>query len=250
MDEKEEHKNQTPDSTELLARRLQSLLDEQWEADPQEETPHEEKVEEMPPKVPGEATVSSGHDPTELKSGMTLFHDVVYILAVVVLSFTFFIRMSRVEGNSMNPTLVDHDRMLLLSSMWYRDPQRGDIVVARIPEFSRDPIVKRVIAVEGDTVNIDFQNGIVYVNGEAIEEPYIKEPTYTQFFDQGLEFPVEIEAGHVFLMGDNRNDSYDSRYAVIGQVDKRYILGKAFMLVFPGWDSASGVNFSRIGLVK
>lgn len=177
-----------------------------------------------------------------------LFHDLVYILAAVVLVFTFFVRMSRVEGDSMNPTLVNHDRMLLLSNVWYTSPQRGDIVVARIPEFSKDPIVKRVIAVEGDTVYIDFENGVVYVNGVALEELYVKEPTYRSFGQDGMTYPMVIEKGHVFLMGDNRNDSYDSRYGIIGQVDQRCILGKAFFITLPGKDSGSR-DLSRFGLV-
>ena len=179
-----------------------------------------------------------------------LFHDLVYILAAVVLVFTFFVRMSRVEGDSMNPTLVNHDRMLLLSNVWYTSPQRGDIVVARIPEFSKDPIVKRVIAVEGDTVYIDFDNGVVYVNGVALDEPYVKEPTYRSFELDGMTYPMVIEKGHVFLMGDNRNDSYDSRYGIIGQVDQRCILGKAFFITLPGKDSETGNrDLSRFGLI-
>ena len=179
-----------------------------------------------------------------------MFHDLVYILAVVVLLFTFFIRLSRVNGDSMYPTLVHEDRMLLLSSVWYQNPQRGDIVVARVQEFSKEPIVKRVIAVEGDTVDIDFDRGIVYVNGEALQEDYINELTTRQFYGEGITFPVTIEENHVFLMGDNRNDSYDSRYASIGQVDCRQILGKAMMIVFPGEDQVTDSReFSRLGPV-
>lgn len=234
------------DSTDALLRQMRQLLDEPW-------TP-ELEPEQTPPEQPADAPQAPTQVPKKPRSSrseqLLLVHDIVYILAAVVLVFTFFVRVSRVEGDSMYPTLVHHDRMLLLSSVWYQEPQRGDIVVARVPEFSRDPLVKRVIAVEGDTVNIDFNSGIVYVNGTALEEDYINERTYTQFYENGLTFPVTIEQGHVFLMGDNRNDSYDSRYAAIGQVDQRCILGKAILIAFPGNDVKTGNrDFSRIGIV-
>ena len=250
MSEEQGKQNQIPDSSEALSWRLQQLLDEDWS--PDEPRIHTMKPAEQPPEEPEQPRPSSrkrnrGEGVCEQ---MLMFHDLVYILAVVVLLFTFFIRMSRVEGDSMYPTLVHHDRMLLLSSVWYQNPEPGDIVVARIPAFSRDPIVKRVIATEGDTVDIDFENGIVYVNGEVLEEDYINELTTRQFYEEGLSFPVTVEDNHVFLMGDNRNDSYDSRYASIGLVDCRQILGKALMIVFPGADETTDSRFfSRLGPV-
>lgn len=209
-------------------------------------------MDEQKIKISGEPKAAGSPSAVRKRRGdwAVLFHDLVYILAAVVLVFTFFIRMSRVEGNSMYPTLVNHDRMLLLSNIWYTSPQRGDIVVARIPDFSEDPIVKRVIAVEGDTVFIDFDNGVVYVNGIALSEPYVKEPTYRSFEQNGMTYPLVIEKGHVFLMGDNRNDSTDSRYAVIGQVDQRCILGKAIFITVPGKDSETGSRDpGRFGLI-
>lgn len=192
------------------------------------------------------------HTPEERSRGALLFlRDIAYILAVLTILFTFFVRISRVKGDSMYPSLVNKDQTLLLSSIWYRQPQRGDIVVARVPQFSQDPIVKRVIAVEGDTVDIDFESGEVFVNGKVLEEPYINAPTNRSFGDQGTEFPLTVEKDHVFLMGDNRNDSYDSRYAAIGQVDQRCIMGKAVSLLWPGWDDAKqSLNLFRIGLIK
>ena len=148
----------------------------------------------------------------------------------------------------MNPTLVNHDRMMLLSNVWYSNPQRGDIVVARVPEFSSEPIVKRVIAVEGNTVNIDFISGVVFVNGQALEETYILSPTHNDFGAEGISYPLTVKKCHVFLMGDNRNDSYDSRYSGIGQVDKRNILGKVFFITSPGKDPNTGDrDLSRFG---
>lgn len=179
---------------------------------------------------------------------MTLLHDMVYILAAVALMFTFFVRLITVDGISMEPTLQAQDKVMLLSNVWYRHPQRGDVVVARIPEFSPDPIVKRVIAVEGDVVDIDFEEGTVSVNGQILEESYVSGPTNLQFHDAGIRFPVEIGEDCVFLMGDNRNVSYDSRFGSIGQVDRRNIMGKVIYLMLPGSDEeTSGPDFDRIG---
>jgi len=250
MSEEQKKDRQQTDSSADLSRRLDQLLDEEW-------SPDEPQIHTMRPIEQSSARPDPVSDTGKKRSRgegvcdqMLMLHDLVYILAVVVLLFTFFTRMSMVEGDSMYPTLVHHDRMILLSSVWYRNPQPGDIVVAQVSSFSKDPIVKRVIAVEGDTVDIDFDNGIVFVNGEALEESYINEPTYRQFYEEGLSFPVVIEENHVFLMGDNRNDSYDSRYAAIGTVDCREILGKALMIVFPGKDTVTEKwEFSRLGPV-
>lgn len=178
-----------------------------------------------------------------------LLHDLVYILAFVSVFFVFCVRMVTVDGTSMFPTLEHNDQVALLSNVFYRNPKQGDIVVARKAQFDSEPIVKRVIAVAGQTVDIDFEAGIVYVDGEALEEPYINEPTYRQFYDQGVRFPLTIEEGHVFLMGDNRNNSYDSRYALIGQVDTRCIMGKVLWILFPGQSDKYGTtrDFGRIG---
>ena len=187
---------------------------------------------------------------TRANGALLVLRDLVSILAVLTLVFTFAFRISRVEGSSMYPSLVNGDQMILTGSLLYREPQRGDVVAARIPGFSRDPIVKRVIAVEGDTVDIDFEAGTVSVNGRILEEPYINAPTHRSFGDQGTEFPLTVEKDHVFLLGDNRNDSYDSRYASIGQVDVRCILGRASALLWPGWDEIrEKLDLSRIGLI-
>lgn len=160
---------------------------------------------------------------------MTLLHDLVYILATVAIVFGFFVRVVTVDGDSMLPTLEDRDHVIMLNYLPYGEPQRGDVVVARIPGFSPDPIVKRVIAVSGDEVDIDFSGGTVSVNGEILCEDYISGPTNLHFGGDGVTFPLTVEDGCVFLMGDNRNDSYDSRYSPIGQVDTRYILGCVYL---------------------
>ena len=167
---------------------------------------------------------------------------------VVVAIFTFVIRMMGVDGHSMLNTLQHGDRLLVVNSMLYHDYQYGDIVILRKNGvFDDDPIVKRVIAVEGQTVDIDFAEGIVYVDGEALEEDYIRDPTYTA---EGTEFPLTVPEGSIFVMGDNRNGSSDSRDYRLGTVDTRYVIGKAAFLVFPGPDyETEKRDFKRIGVI-
>ena len=167
---------------------------------------------------------------------------------IVVAIFTFVIRMMGVDGHSMLNTLQHGDRLLVVNSMLYHDYKYGDIVILRKNGvFDDDPIVKRVIAVEGQTVDIDFAEGIVYVDGEALEEDYIREPTYTA---EGTEFPLTVPEGSIFVMGDNRNGSSDSRDYRLGTVDTRYVIGKAAVLIFPGPDSETEKrDFKRIGVI-
>ena len=167
---------------------------------------------------------------------------------VVVAIFTFVIRMMGVDGHSMLNTLQHGDRLLVVNSMLYHDYKYGDIVILRKDGvFDDDPIVKRVIAVEGQTVDIDFAEGIVYVDGEALEEDYIREPTYTA---EGTEFPLTVPEGSIFVMGDNRNGSSDSRDYRLGTVDTRYVIGKAAFLIFPGQDyETEKRDFKRIGVI-
>lgn len=168
------------------------------------------------------------------------------VLAVVVV-FTFAIRLIGVDGHSMVPTLQDGDRLLVLNSMLYHDYQYGDIVVLRKDSFLEEPIVKRVIATEGQTVDIDFTMGSVYVDGKLLKEDYINELT---FLEEGTEFPLTVPKGSIFVMGDNRNHSSDSRDSRLGTVDARYVIGKAVILAFPGPDEWTGKrSFERIGVI-
>ncbi len=178
-------------------------------------------------------------------------HDVVYILAVVLLIFTFFVRVVVVSGSSMFDTLADGDYLLLVNHPLCGELHQGDIVVASMERFEEgEPIVKRVIATEGQTVDIDFAKGIVYVDGVALDEPYTYTPTN---LEQGTAFPLTVDRGCVFLMGDNRNGSRDSRYPSIGQVDEREILGKAVLLMLPGTGEGEYSiprDYNRIGGLK
>lgn len=175
-------------------------------------------------------------------------HDIVYILAVILLLFTFCVRVVIVSGSSMFGTLVDGDYLLLINNPLCGELQQGDIVVASMDRFrGGEAIVKRVIATEGQTVDIDFRKGVVYVDNRPLEEDYIFSPTY---LSEGVEFPLVVEEGCVFLMGDNRGDSRDSRAPEIGQVDTREILGKAVFLMMPGTgkgEYAVEFDLGRIG---
>ena len=168
---------------------------------------------------------------------------------LVVLIFTFVVRLIGVDGSSMEPTLKHGDRLLVLNSLWYDDYRYGDIVVLRKDTFMEEPIVMRVIATEGQTVDIDFVEGVVYVDDVALEEDYINDYTY---LEEGTEFPLTVPQGSVFVLGDNRNHSSDSRDSRLGTVDNRYVIGKAVFLAFPGTGEhayAEKRTFGRIGVI-
>ena len=193
-------------------------------------------------KDPKKETKDPGRDLYEWVQAL-----VCSVLAVVLV-FTFAVRLIGVDGHSMVPTLQDGDRMLVLNSMLYNDYRYGDVVVLRKESFLAEPIVKRVIATAGQTVDIDFGAGIVYVDGEALEEDYINEPTFTE---EGMEFPLTVPEGSIFVMGDNRNHSDDSRNSRLGTVDTRYVIGKAVLLAFPGADiDTEEKDFGRIGRIR
>ena len=153
---------------------------------------------------------------------------IVSALVIAILVFTFAARTTTVIGSSMVPTLEEGD-LLIVSKLFYQ-PKYGDIVVLRKESFMSDPIVKRVIATEGQTVDIDFQEGVVYVDGVALEEDYVNALTREP---EDFTGPVTVPEGHIFVMGDNRNRSTDSRSAAVGCVDTRYVIGKALFRFAP-----------------
>lgn len=159
-------------------------------------------------------------------------------IMVVMLVFTFILRPAQVYGSSMYPTLKDGDR-ILVSKLFY-EPKQGDIVVIPHPNMPPDEpaLVKRVIALEGQTVDIDFETGDVRVDGELLDEPYINELTHVQ---DDFEGPLTVPEGEVFVMGDNRNHSSDSRCALFGTFDEDYILGRCIIRIAP---------FDKIGSVE
>ena len=173
----------------------------------------------------------------EQKPGSALVREVydwiesaVMAIVCVILIFTFIGRLVGVQGDSMLSTLHDEDRLIAVNFL-YR-PKNGDIIVATKPNLRNEPLIKRVIAVGGQTIDIDRETGEILVDGAVISEDYIREP-----LDPGnagdMDYPVTVPPGYVFLMGDNRNYSWDSRYQGVGLVDERHILGKAVYRVMP-----------------
>lgn len=186
------------------------------------------------------------------QQGMLLYlHDLIYMLSAIMIVFLLLFRMVVVSGPSMYSTLWDGDWLLVLSNTFYHNPEKGDIIIASKESYNHgEPIVKRVIATEGQKVDIDFEAGIVYVNDQALEEDY----TYTMTnIEEGMEFPLIVSEGCVFAMGDNRNRSRDSRYPDIGLIDKREILGKAVFLIYPGVGEepyGGPRDYDRIGVLN
>lgn len=194
----------------------------------------------------------SGQNPQKNKRPQKTFTAGVYewldvvvasIIAVVII-FTFIFRIVSIDGSSMAQTLFDGQRVII-TDLFY-EPQRGDIVVisrntdnlSGSGEYAA-PIIKRVIAVENDLV--DIRNGVVFVNNEKIKEPYLWE---TPLNKGDVQFPLRVKENCVFVLGDNRNDSLDSRFTAIGdngQIDKKYILGHAIFRVYP-FDDFGGIE--------
>lgn len=180
--------------------------------------------------------------------------DLVYLLAVIVTVFLLLFRVVVVSGTSMNDTLMDGDYLLLFGDVFYQQPRYGDIIVAAKDDFDNGkPIVKRVIATEGQWVDIDFSAGIVYVGEDLqhmqpLDEPYTKTLTTNP---EGVTFPLQVSDGSIFVLGDNRTRSKDSRSHDIGLIDEREVLGKVIFLFMPGTNKGQvPLDFGRIGVVQ
>ena len=197
----------------------------------------------------GKNSVNQEKEGNWKKSIIFYLHDLIYMLMAILLVFLLFFRVIVVSGDSMYSTLLDGDYLLLLSNLFYREPEQGDIVVISKQSFDNGkPIVKRVIAQEGQTVDIDFENAIVYVDGQALVEPYINSPTS---FNEGTLFPLTVADNCIFVLGDNRGVSRDSRDPVIGQIDRREVLGKAVLLMIPGTSHGNQARDpGRIGVIE
>lgn len=169
---------------------------------------------------------------------------VVIALISVVIIFSLFFRIATIVGPSMQNTLYNGERVIISNFLY--TPKYGDIVVVSrntnnsvdSADTSREPIIKRVIATEGQYVDINFETGKVYVgadlsNMSELSEPYVNSPTNLK---RDIEFPVYVKEGHIFVLGDNRNNSTDSRSSTIGDlglIDERYVLGKAVYRIWP-----------------
>lgn len=187
------------------------------------ETPENQNTEQQPAEMPTP-------EKTKRREGdlFDWLQCIVTALVACVLIFVFIGRTIGVVGSSMVPTLEQGDR-LIISKLFYT-PQQGDIVVLQKDSFADYPLIKRVIATEGQTVDIDFDAGVVYVDGVALDEPYTAEPTVVR---EDFDEPVTVPEGCIFVMGDNRNRSTDSRTDSIGCVDTRLIMGKALLRLTP-----------------
>ncbi len=199
-------------------------------------------------KLPEEATAAPSADKGGVKF-LKLIFDIIEMLTlaviVVLFVFSFCTRLCRVDGRSMNNTLQNGE-MLLTTNIFY-EPKQGDVVVFHLSnEYYEQPLVKRVIATEGQTVKLNFVTGEVTVDGKLLDEGYIfvdgglyqvKQEFDRQYVfkepDGDLYFEATVPEGHIFVMGDNRNHSTDSRSTLVGFVDKDCVLGKAFLRIKP-----------------
>ena len=166
-------------------------------------------------------------------SGSEMYENIrilAIVLAVLILVFTFVVRVIVVSGPSMENTLQNGDAMLVWSLGY--SPKQGDVVVLTQPDYQADSIVKRVIATGGQKISIDYGTNTVTVDGEVLREDYIKEWMRVPAYGLG-NHEMTVPEGHVFVMGDNRNESADSRYPIIGVIDERCVIGKALMVMFP-----------------
>lgn len=190
-----------------------------------------EKVSNNPPMVPAKG----------VKTLYEWLEEIVIALTLVILVFTFLFRVVTVTGESMLPNFVEGQK-LIVTNLGHSVDQ-GTVVV--ITNVLNEPIIKRVIATEGQTVDIDYETGVVYVDGEAVDETQfgLENGITTRPYStlEAMVFPQTVPEGCVFVLGDNRGVSKDSRYTEVGMVDTRHILGEAVFTLYP---------FDRFGVIE
>lgn len=229
-------------------------MDEQWQ-DSQLTTPAQPETPEGPSTPEGgetgevthltedtvhqetqPASTSNNRTRRDTSLGYELYLNVrtlVFVLAALILVFTFVVRIIVVSGESMENTLLNGDSMLVWCLGY--EPKQGDVVVLTQRSYQDESLVKRVIATEGQRVDIDYDTGTVYVDGTPLEEEYIKEAMRVPNYGEGLNHVI-VPEGCIFVMGDNRNNSADSRYPSIGIIDTSSVIGRAVMVLFPFQD--------------
>lgn len=158
-----------------------------------------------------------------------LVKNIIFVFIVVMLLFVFVFRDAKVVGSSMLDTLHQDDRILLTNIMY--KPHNNDIVVIYKENLVDKRIIKRVIAKEGQTLQIDYNTGSVFVDGIKLDEPYIS--SFTKQATHPLDIPYLIPEGYIFVMGDNRSGSLDSRDTSIGLVPIDDVIGKAELVLYP-----------------
>ncbi|MEE0806870.1 signal peptidase I [Hominenteromicrobium sp.] len=190
-----------------------------------------EKVSNNPPMVPAKG----------VKTLYEWLEEIVIALTLVILVFTFLFRVVTVTGESMLPNFVEGQK-LIVTNLGH-SVEQGTVVV--ITNVLNEPIIKRVIATEGQTVDIDYETGVVYVDGKAVDETQfgLENGITTRPYStlEAMVFPQTVPEGCVFVLGDNRSVSKDSRYTEVGMVDTRHILGEAVFTLYP---------FDRFGVIE
>ncbi|MBR6617332.1 MAG: signal peptidase I [Oscillospiraceae bacterium] len=226
----EMEKNQLEQAQDVLPEETEAPVDtEETEVQPEEETPDEPAKKEK------------GSFLSEL---LEIAETMIVSVFAVLLLFTYLCRPVTVDGNSMNPTLLNDDR-LVMYRMFY-EPKRGDIVVVNNHNGNllnkegqvissgyslNENLIKRVVAVEGEELNIDFEAGVVMIDGVPLEEDYINDLTHNN--DGAFTYPITIPKGYIFVMGDNRNHSTDSRSSAVGLIAVEDIIGKTYFRYYP-----------------
>ena len=196
----------------------------------------------------GKESVSEEEPDDSAKSRLELYDWLQCIVSAVlcgILLFVFVGRVIGVDGSSMFDTLHDTDRVFM-TDLFFK-PEYGDIVVFHSDAYGDIPLVKRVIAVAGQTIDINFDTSEVIVDGVVLQEDYIYEEILTS--RQDFFGPVTVPDGFLFVMGDNRNGSRDSRSDAVGLVDTRDILGKVLLITIPGKTEHEPRDWSRFGSV-
>ena len=176
------------------------------------------------------------------KSGLkSQILDILEVLSVsivaLIIVFTFAFKTCVVYQSSMYPTLVENDKLVIKSLGNNYD--YGDIIVTGKYSEREDRIVKRIIAKEGDVVDINNSEGAVYINGEKLEEDYVNGKTFSNV--NGIKFPITVSENSLFILGDNREHSKDSRSLDIGIINEKEVVGTVVFRLFP---------LEKIGLVK